>query len=44
MVVSQGQNQNLIIANQSFENVTKFMYLGTTLRDETCVHEKLRAD
>jgi hypothetical protein len=28
---NSGQNQNIRIANESFENVEKFRYLGTTL-------------
>jgi hypothetical protein len=29
--LNSGQNQNIRIANESFENVTKFKYLGTAL-------------
>jgi hypothetical protein len=29
---NSGQNQNIRIANESFENVAKFIYLGTTLQ------------
>jgi hypothetical protein len=29
---NSGQNQNIRIANESFENVAKFKYLPTTLK------------
>jgi hypothetical protein len=31
---NSGQNQNIRIANESFENVTKFKYLGMTLTNQ----------
>jgi hypothetical protein len=30
-----GQNHNLLIANNSFENVTKFKYLGTEMNGKS---------
>jgi hypothetical protein len=32
MIVSHHKNQNIRISNESFENVTKFIYLGMRLR------------
>jgi hypothetical protein len=37
---NSGQNQNTRIANESFENVTKFRYLGTTLTNQNDIHDE----
>jgi hypothetical protein len=36
------QNQNIRTANESFENVAKFRYLGTTLTDQNDIHDEIK--
>jgi hypothetical protein len=37
-----GQNQNIRIANESFESVATFKYLGTTLTSQKDVHDEIK--
>jgi hypothetical protein len=39
---NSGQNLNIRIANESFEKVPKFKYLGTTLTDQSDIQMKSR--
>jgi hypothetical protein len=41
---NSGQNQNIRIANESFENVSKFKYLGATLTNQNDIRMKSRID
>jgi hypothetical protein len=38
-----GQNYYLKVANKSFEHLTKFKYLETTLTDQNCIHEEIKS-
>jgi hypothetical protein len=40
---NSGQNQNITIANESFENVLKFKYLGTTLISHNDIDDEIKS-
>jgi hypothetical protein len=40
---NSGQNQNIRIANESFENVAKFNYLGMTLTNQNDIHDEIKS-
>jgi hypothetical protein len=40
---NSGQNQNIRIANELFENATKFKYLGTTLTNQNDIHDEIKS-
>jgi hypothetical protein len=40
---NSGQNQNIRIANESFENVAKFKYLGMTLTYQNDIHDEIKS-
>jgi hypothetical protein len=41
--LNSGQKQNIRIANESFENVATFKYLGMTLTDQNDIHDKIKS-
>jgi hypothetical protein len=40
---NSGQNQNIRIANESFENVANFKYLGMTLTNQNDIHDEIKS-
>jgi LEA14-like dessication related protein len=40
--LNSGQNQNIRIANESFENVAKFEYLGATLTNQNDIRDEIK--
>jgi hypothetical protein len=40
---NSGQNQNIRIANESFENVAKFKYLGMTLTNQNDIQDEIKS-
>jgi hypothetical protein len=40
---NSGLNKNIRITNESFENVAKFRYLGTTLTNQNDIHDEIKS-
>jgi len=40
---NSGQNRNVRIANESFENVAKFRYFGTTLTNQNNIRDEINS-
>jgi hypothetical protein len=38
-----GQKHSINKVNRSFVDVTKFIYLGTTLKDKNCMHKEIKS-
>jgi hypothetical protein len=41
--LNSGQNQNIRMANESFENVATFKYWGTTLTNQNDIHDEMKS-
>jgi hypothetical protein len=41
--MNSGQNQNIRLANESFEKVAKFKYLRTTLTNQNDIHDEIKS-
>jgi hypothetical protein len=41
--LKSGKNQNIRIANKSFEKVAKFKYFGTTLTNQDDIHDEIKS-
>jgi hypothetical protein len=41
--LSRWEDHTLLNVNKSFENVSKFKYLGTTVTDQNCIHEEIKS-
>jgi hypothetical protein len=39
-----GQKHSLKMERNSFEGVTKFRYLETTITDQNCMHREIKSD
>jgi hypothetical protein len=40
---NSGQNQNIRIANESFQNMAEFKYLGMTLTNQNDIHDEIKS-